>query len=125
MARTKEGKAISKKSIAKKGEEQMKSKKSKRYRPGTIALKEIRKYQDSSNLLIRKLPFQRLVRELAGFSEKEMRFQSSAILALQEATEAFIVNMLEDSVICAHHARRITVMQRDINLARRIRADNF
>ncbi|CAD8057093.1 unnamed protein product [Paramecium primaurelia] len=129
MARTKEGKEMSKKSIAKTSGKKMKSKRKERkphrFRPGTVALKEIRKFQESSRLLIRKIPFQRLIREIAGVNEKEMRFQSSAIFALQEATEAFIVNLLEDSVLCAHHAKRMTVMQRDINLARRIRGDEF
>ena len=59
-----------------------------RFRPGTVALREIRKYQKSTELLIRKLPFQRLVREIAQDFKTDLRFQSSAVLALQEASEA-------------------------------------
>jgi len=98
-----------------------------RFRPGTVALREIRKYQKSTDLLLRKLPFARLVREIAlDFSFLEdggigLRWQSSALLALQEATEAFMVHLFEDANLCAIHAKRVTIMQRDIQLARRIR----
>ena len=81
-------------------------KKPHRYRPGTVALREIRKYQKTTELLIRKLPFQRLVRELAQDLKNELRFQSSALLALQEATEAYIVGLFEDTNLCAIHAKR-------------------
>lgn len=94
-----------------------------RYRPGTVALREIRKYQKSTDLLIRKLPFQRLVREIAQDFKLDLRFQSSAILALQEACEAYIVGLFEDSNLCAIHGRRVTVQPRDVQLARRIRGD--
>ena len=70
-------------------------KKPHRYRPGTVALREIRKYQKSTELLIRKLPFQRLVREIAQSFKSDLRFQSSAIGALQEAAEAFLVGLFE------------------------------
>ena len=70
------------------------------------ALKEIRKYQKSTDLLIRKLPFQRLVRELSQHFINDMRFQSSALLALQEAAEAYLVGLFEDSNMCAIHAKR-------------------
>ena len=63
-------------------------KKPHRYRPGTVALREIRRYQKSTELLIRKLPFQRLVREIAQDFKTDLRFQSSAVLALQEASLA-------------------------------------
>ena len=103
-------------------------KKRYRYRPGTVALKQIRQYQKSTDLLIRKLPFQRLVREIASDSEViksplcgKVRFQSAAIMALQEATEAYLVGLFEDSNLCAIHARRVTIMPKDIQLARRIR----
>jgi len=66
-----------------------------RYRPGTVALREIRKYQKSTELLIRKLPFQRLVREIAQDFKTDLRFQSSAVLALQEAAEAYLVGLFE------------------------------
>ena len=99
-------------------------KKPHRYRPGTTALREIRRYQKSTDLLIRKLPFQRLVREIAqGFRNKELRFQSTAVLALQEASEAYIVGLFEDTNLCALHAKRVTIMPKDIQLARRIRGE--
>ena len=101
-----------------------------RYRPGTVALKQIRQYQKSTELLIRKLPFQRLVREIASDSEViksplcgKVRFQSAAIMALQEATEAYLVGLFEDSNLCAIHDRRVTIMPKDIQLARRIRGE--
>eukprot|EP00741_Cyanophora_paradoxa_P017168 tig00020960_g16580.t1 len=96
-----------------------------RYRPGTVALREIRKYQKSSELLIRKLPFQRLVRDIAGgdFISEPLRFQSSAMLALQEAAEAFLIGLFEDTQLCAIHAKRVTILPRDMQLARRIRGD--
>lgn len=99
-------------------------KKPHRYRPGTVALREIRKYQKSTELLIRKLPFQRLVRELSEYFGKDIRFQSPALLALQEATEAYMVGLFEDANLCAIHDHRVTVMPRDIQLARRIRGDD-
>ena len=98
-------------------------KKPHRYRPGTIALREIRKYQKSTELLIRMQPFQRLVREIAQDFKTGLRFQSSAVLALQEAAEAYIVSLFEDSNLCAVHSKRVTVMPKDIQLARRIRRD--
>ncbi len=98
-------------------------KKPHRYRPGTVALREIRKYQKSTELLIRKLPFQRLVRELAQEFKADLRFQSTAILALQEAAEAYLVGLFEDTNLCAIHAKRVTIMPKDIQLARRIRGE--
>ena len=134
---------------ARKSSESKKSRKPHRYRPGTVALREIRKYQNSSDLLIRKLPFQRLVREIAqGINGDAYRFQSTAILALQEACEAYLVcksnycffnlcillfccistcawnnffacpALFEDTNLCAIHAKRVTIMPRDIRLAR-------
>ncbi|TKR96060.1 hypothetical protein L596_010137 [Steinernema carpocapsae] len=100
-------------------------KKARRYRPGTVALREIRRYQKSTELLIRKLPFQRLVREIAQDFKTDLRFQSSAVLALQEAAESFLVGLFEDTNLCAIHAKRVTIMPRDIQLARRIRGDRF
>ncbi|KAH7415555.1 hypothetical protein KP509_14G051600 [Ceratopteris richardii] len=97
--------------------------KPRRYRPGTVALREIRKYQRSTELLIRRLPFQRLVREIAQDLKTELRFQSHAVLALQEAAEAYHVGLFEDTNLCAIHAKRVTVMPQDIQLARRIRGE--
>lgn len=118
----------------------------RRYRPGTLALKEIRRYQANTDLLMAKLPFARLVRifyprplshqsphlrilprqvrEVAlqfQPTAEELRWQSQAILALQEAAEAFLVHLFEDTNLCAIHAKRVTIMQKDIQLARRIR----
>jgi histone H3 len=98
-------------------------KKPHRYRPGTVALREIRRYQKSTDLLIKKLPFQKLVREIARGFNKKLRFQSTALLALQEASEAYLVGLFEDTLLCAMHAKRITIRPCDIQLARRIRGE--
>ena len=98
-------------------------KKPHRYRPGTVALREIRKYQKSTELLIRKLPFQRLVREVAQEYKSDLRFQSSAVVALQEASESYLVSLFEDTNLCAIHAKRVTIMPKDMQLARRIRGE--
>ena len=100
-------------------------KKPHRYRPGTVALREIRKYQKSTDLLIRKLPFQRLVREIAQDFKTDLRFTTFAILALQEASEAYLVGLFEDTNLCAIHAKRVTIMAKDIQLARRIRGERY
>ncbi|EOR00429.1 Histone H3-like centromeric protein cnp1 [Wallemia ichthyophaga EXF-994] len=101
----------------------------RRYKPGMAALREIRKYQKSTDLLIQKLPFSRLVREIheeflnTGYRLEEFpaRWQSSALLCLQEAAEAYLVHLFEDAYLCTIHAKRVTLMQQDIRLARRIR----
>lgn len=98
-------------------------KKPHRWRPGTVALREIRRYQKSTELLIRKLPFQRLVREVAETFIPDVRFQSSAIVALQEASESYLAGLFEDTNLCAIHAKRVTIMPKDIQLARRIRGE--
>ena len=104
--------------------------KKRRFRPGTVALKEIHRYQKSTELLIRKLPFQRLVREIAndrdvipGHMIGKIRFQTDAIKALQESCEAYLVGLFEDTNLCAIHAKRVTIMPKDIHLARRIRGE--
>lgn len=94
-----------------------------RYRPGTVALREIRRYQKSSELLIRKLPFQRLVKEIAQFYKSDLRFQTEAVAALQEAAEAYLISLLEDTNLCAIHAKRVTIMPKDMQLARRLRGE--
>ncbi len=95
---------------------------SRRYRPGEKALREIRYYQKHTDLLIRKLPFARLVREIQTyFFRSEYRWQADAMLALQEAAEAHLVGLFEDANLCTIHAKRVTVMPKDIQLARRIR----
>lgn len=99
-----------------------KSGEKRRYRPGERSLREIRYYQRNTDLLIRKLPFARLVKEvLSHISRKEFRWQAEAMLALQEAAEAHLVGLFEDANLCVIHAKRVTLMPRDIQLARRIR----
>ena len=116
-------------------------KKPHRFRPGTVALREIRRYQKSTELLIRKLPFQRLVREIAQdfkvgrffallpllanwpVTQTDLRFQSSAVMALQEAAEAYLVSLFEDTNLAAIHAKRVTIQPKDLALARRLRGE--
>eukprot|EP01115_Flamella_aegyptia_P004198 TRINITY_DN1836_c0_g1_i1.p1 TRINITY_DN1836_c0_g1~~TRINITY_DN1836_c0_g1_i1.p1 ORF type:complete len:136 (+),score=42.24 TRINITY_DN1836_c0_g1_i1:100-507(+) len=133
MARTKQtarkssGGKAPRKSVASKAARKSTSsggmKKPHRFRPGTVALREIRRYQKSTDLLIRKLPFQRLVREIAQDYKTDLRFQSASIAALQEASEAYLVGLFEDTNLCAIHAKRVTIMPKDIQLARRIRGE--
>ncbi len=134
MARTKQtarkstgGKAPRKQLAAKASRKAMHAaegqKKNRRYRPGTVALREIRRYQKSTDLLIKKAPFQRLVREVSQDFKADLRFQSSAVMALQEASEAYLVGLFEDTNLCAIHARRVTIMPKDMQLARRIRGE--
>ena len=73
--------------------------------------------------MIKKLPFQRLVREIAQDFKSDLRFQGLSILALQEASEAYIVGLFEDTNLCALHAKRVTIMPKDVQLARRIRGE--
>lgn len=132
MARTKQttrknigGKAPRKQSMGKgrKAPPPVAAKKSHRYRPGTVALREIRRYQGSTELLLRTLPFRRLVREIGQQIKPDVRFNSVALLALQEAAEAYLVGLFEDTNLCAIHAKRITIQPKDIQLARRIRGE--
>ena len=96
-----------------------------RYRPGTVALRQIRKYQKTTELLIRKLPFNRLVREVAQEFKAELHFRAEAIHAMQEASEAFLVGVFEDSNLCTIHGKRVTMMPKDMQLAMRIRGDRY
>ena len=100
-------------------------KKPHRYRPGTVALREIRRFQKTTDLLMRKGPFQRLVREITFNIKKDARFQSTAVLALQEASEAYMVGLFEDTNLAAVHAKRVTIMPKDMYLARRIRGEVY
>jgi len=95
----------------------------RRYRPDTVALRDIRTFQRSGKLLISKLPFQRLVREVAQKYSNAPRFQASAVLALQEAAEAYLVGLFQDAQLWSVYAKRVTVMSKDIQLARRIRGE--
>ena len=109
-------------------------KKPHRYRPGMVALREIRRYQTSTENLIKRTPFQKLIREISqeyricpdgpGTPSVQVRFQSTAIAALQEAAENYIVGLFEDVNLLAIHARQVTIMPRDIRLALRIRGDH-
>jgi len=92
-----------------------------RYRPGTMALRKIRKFQRSTETLIPKLSFQRLVKEVAQKARADLRFQSTAIAALQEASEDYLVGIMADSVMCMLHGGHKTMMTKDLQLARRIR----
>jgi len=99
-------------------------KKPHRYRPGTVALREIRRYQKSTELLIPKAAFQRIVREVASGFRTDIRFKADAILALQEAAESYLVGLFEDTNLCAIHAKRVTIMPKDMHLAKRIRMEH-
>ena len=94
-----------------------------RFKPGTVALREIRRYQKGGNMLLRKIPFQRIVRHIAEGLKHGMRFQASAILALQEATEGHLVGLFADSNICAVHAKRVGVTGGDIQIAKKLRKE--
>lgn len=96
-----------------------------RFKPGTRALFEIRKYQRSTDLLLSKAAFERVVRETAQLFAFDLRWQPLAIMALQHAAEALLVQVFEDANLCAIHARRVTVLPKDIQLARRIRGQNW
>lgn len=96
----------------------------RRNHPGTVALREIRKFQKSTNLLIPKASFQRVVREIAQNMKPEVRFQGEAVLALQEASEAFLTQLFADANLCALHAKRVTVSNNDIKLAKRLTMKN-
>ncbi|PIC28091.1 hypothetical protein B9Z55_020121 [Caenorhabditis nigoni] len=92
-----------------------------RYRPGVVALREVHRYQKSTELLILKRPFERLVREIAQEMMLDLRFQSSTIEALQHASEAFLVELFELTQLCAIHAKRVTIKPDDMKLAKRIK----
>ncbi|KAG9250651.1 histone-fold-containing protein [Emericellopsis atlantica] len=96
----------------------------RRYKPGTKALREIRTYQSNTKLLVSKLPFARLCREIGQACRPQgadFYWQTQALQALQEAAEAYLVYLFEDANLCALHAKRVTLMRKDIVLARRIR----
>lgn len=127
-AEKKTGKKTEKKT-GKKTEEEANPKNEKgrshRYKPGTVALREIRKYQKSTELLIPRLPFSKLVREIAEKEAKtnSLQFQANALVGLQEAAENYLVGLLGDANLNAIHAKRVTVMPKDLALARRVRGE--
>lgn len=97
-------------------------KKHHRFRPGTITLRDIRKYQQAPNLSIKSAPFKRLVLEITqALSKENIQIQSAAMAVLQEVSEAFLVGLFEDTNLCAIHARRVTITPKDMQLALRIR----
>lgn len=109
------------------GEKEKKEKKPHRFRPGTVALREIRKYQKSTDLLIRRLPFQRLCREIAneiGLLEEGVRFRSEALGALQEGAEAYMIHLLDQCNLSALHAHRVTIMGKDMTFVRELEKRN-
>jgi histone H3 len=97
----------------------------RKWKAGTVALRQIKKAQKGTNMLLRKAPFARLVRELANNYKEGLRFSASALSAAQEATESFCVSLLSDTNLCAIHAKRVTIMPRDLHLARRLRGERF
>jgi len=103
--------------------------KKRRFRPGTKALQEIRRFQRGTGMLLRKLPFQRLVREIFlehfAINDQQIRWQASALEALQVAAEDYLIRLFEDANLCAIHAKRVTIMPRDMQLARRIKGPGF
>ena len=103
----------------------VKTERSRRFRPGTVALREIKRYQKSTDLLLLRAPFQRLVRSIAQGIDPDIRFRSEALLALQEAAEMYLVCLYEESNLCAIHANRVTIFKKDMDLARRIRGERF
>jgi histone H3 len=98
-------------------------KKAHRWRPGTVALREIRKYQATTTTLIPKAPFRRLVREMASSIKETIRMRSTALEAIQEAAEAYITSVIGDANLCAIHAKRVTLFPRDMHLALKLRGE--
>jgi histone H3 len=126
VKKSKAGKrSLGKKQASKSASGSQGMKKSFRWRPGTVALREVRKAQKSTELLIAKAPFSRLVREIAETHKAGLRFQASAVAAIQEATESYVISLLADSNLAALHANRVTAMPRDLQLVRRLRGERF
>ncbi|CAH2021283.1 unnamed protein product [Acanthoscelides obtectus] len=124
MARTKQ--TARKSTGGKAPRKQLATKAARKSAPATGGVKKPHRYRPGKKYRIvdqRKLPFQRLVREIAQDFKTDLRFQSSAVMALQEASEAYLVGLFEDTNLCAIHAKRVTIMPKDIQLARRIRGE--
>ena len=100
-------------------------KKQRRFRPGTVAIREIKRYQKATTFMLAKAPFQRFIRAICEGIDGQLRFQSQALIALQEAAESYLTGLFEDANLCAIHASRVTVMKKDLDLARRIRGERF
>ncbi|TNV75854.1 hypothetical protein FGO68_gene13389 [Halteria grandinella] len=101
------------------------NKKQRRFRPGTVAIREIKRYQKATTFMLSKAPFQRFIRTICEGIDGQLRFQSQALIALQEAAESYLTGLFEDANLCAIHATRVTVMKKDLDLARRIRGERF
>jgi histone H3 len=114
-------KALSVKSARKTAPGAINMKKPHRYRPGTVALREIRRYQKGTELLLRKIPFARLIREIAQDFHSDLRWTVGALLGLQEAAETFIVAMFEVTNLAAIHCRRVTIKHTDMQLVLKVR----
>ena len=114
---TKNPGSIKAQKAARKGKTGYSKPKKQRFRPGTVALQEIRRYQKSMELLIRKLPFQGLVREIMHDFRADFQIASAAAGALQDAAVAYLVGLFEDTNLCAIHAKRVMIMPKDIQLA--------
>jgi histone H3 len=99
------------------------TKRQHRWRPGTVALREVRKYQSTTDMLIQRAPFRRLVREIVTTFKDTIRMSSSALEAIQEATESYIVSVLGDANLCTIHAKRVTLFPKDLQLAMRLRGE--
>ena len=98
------------------------------YRPGPVALREIRRYQKSTELLVRRAPFEHLEWEIMQDMEHGgivLRVSPAAVMALQEAVEAYLVLLFEDTNLCVIHAKRVTIMPKDMQLARRIHGERM
>ena len=101
------------------------SSKTHRRRPGTVALREVRKYQKTTEHLIRKAPFVRLIRECLFKTKESIRLSANACEAIQDATESYMTGLLSDANLCTLHAKRVTLMPRDLKLARRLRGERI
>lgn len=99
------------------------AKKQHRWRPGTVALREVRRFQNSTDLLIARAPFRRLVREIVANLKDSIRMRSTALDAIQEATESYLTNVLGDANLCTIHAKRVTLFPKDLQLALRLRGE--
>ena len=124
MARTKQtARKASKHPIGKKAPKAGAVKKTYRHRPGTVALRDIRRLQKSTEFCMRRYPFQRLVREIIHVqtNKPDVRIQAAALEALQDATEAYMVELFEDANYCAIHGKRVTLMSKDMQLAQKLR----
>ena len=98
-------------------------KKPHRFRPGTVALREIRRFQKCSHALVPPLRFSRLVRDILYENNMNMRYAMAGLAATQEAGEAYVTGLMEDTNLCAIHAKRVTIQPKDMQLARRIRGE--